>query len=83
VQKNSAPTSPPPAKVERFQQTMKTWLRAQPAQPAGRRQGRPDLRRRRSQPLGRPPGAASPHASGGPTCGPRPSALPATGSAAR
>ena len=37
VQKNSRPNHPTTCgKVERFQQTMKKWLRAQPAQPASR-----------------------------------------------
>lgn len=35
IQKNSTPNHPTTCgKVERFQQTMKNWLRAQPAQPA-------------------------------------------------
>ncbi len=35
TQKNSRPTTPPPAgRWRRFQQTLKKWLRAQPVQPA-------------------------------------------------
>ncbi len=66
VQKNSRPNHPTTCgKVERFQQTLKKWLRAQPAQPTtiAELQTLLDALRRRVQP---PPPAPVPAAPGHP-----------------
>ena len=69
VQKNSRPNHPTTCgKAERFQQTMKKWLRAQPVQPSTHRRapGTPRRLRRRVQPPQAAPFAAPPGDPGGP-----------------
>ena len=57
VQKNSRPNHPTTCgKVERFQQTMKNWLRAQPNQPSTPRRA-PSTPRPVRRPLQQPPTA--------------------------